>query len=187
MPPKPKITKEDIINAGFEIVRYEGVENLNVRAVATKLGCSTQPIMYHFKTADELKAAVYAVADSFHTEYIMNIGEDPLTDIGMNYIRFGAEESCLFRFLFQSDKFQNKDFTELTSSDELAPIFGIIAQEAEITAEQAKRLFEILFISAHGMASLLANNGMRHDEKHCEKMLTDVFSAAFEAIKKGEM
>ena len=49
MPPKTRITKEMIINAGFEIVRFDGVEALNARNIASKLSCSTQPVMYCFK------------------------------------------------------------------------------------------------------------------------------------------
>lgn len=55
MPPKVKITKEMIIDAAFEIARSEGAENINARTVSKKLGCSTQPVMYHFKTIEELK------------------------------------------------------------------------------------------------------------------------------------
>lgn len=49
MPPKVKITKEMIIDAAFEIARSEGAENINARTVSKKLGCSTQPVMYHLK------------------------------------------------------------------------------------------------------------------------------------------
>ena len=52
-----------------------GVENINARTVAKKLNCSTQPVMYHFETIEELKKATYAKADRFHTEYLMNIKE----------------------------------------------------------------------------------------------------------------
>ena len=55
MPPKVKITKEMIIDVAFEIARSEGAENINARTVSKKLGCSTQPVMYHFKTIEELK------------------------------------------------------------------------------------------------------------------------------------
>ena len=53
MPPKVKITKEMIIDAAFEIARSEGAENINARTISKKLGCSTQPVMYHFKTIEE--------------------------------------------------------------------------------------------------------------------------------------
>ena len=64
MPPKPKITKEMIVDAAFEIARKTGAENINARTVAERLECSTQPIMYHFATIEELKKAAYAKADT---------------------------------------------------------------------------------------------------------------------------
>ena len=62
MPPKVKITKEMIIDAAFEIARSEGAENINARTVSKKLGCSTQPVMYHLlmkMTMKYLKILVY--------------------------------------------------------------------------------------------------------------------------------
>ena len=106
MPPKAQITKEMIVEAGLELVRMCGAEALNVRRVAAELKCSTQPVMYHFSTVEELKDEIYSAADEFHTGYIMNVGEneDSMLAIGMRYIKFAAEEKHLFRFLFQSDK-----------------------------------------------------------------------------------
>ena len=48
MPPISKITKEMILDSGKEIIRAEGIEHLNVRKIALKLDCSTQPIMYQY-------------------------------------------------------------------------------------------------------------------------------------------
>ena len=73
MPPKPKITKNMVIDAAFEVAREAGGENINARTVAKKLNCSTQPVMYHFATIEELKQAVYAKSNWYHTEYLMNI------------------------------------------------------------------------------------------------------------------
>ena len=105
MPPKPKITKNMVIDAAFEVAREAGGENINARTVAKKLNCSTQPVMYHFATIEELKKAVYAQLDWYHTEYLMKIEEPQkgaMLGIGINYIRFAVEEPNLFRFLFQS-------------------------------------------------------------------------------------
>ena len=68
MPPKVKVTKDMVIDAAFEIAREAGAENINARTVAKKLNCSTQPVMYHFATIEELKKAAYAKADDYHTE-----------------------------------------------------------------------------------------------------------------------
>ena len=83
----------------------KGAENINARTVSERLNCSTQPVMYHFATIEELKRAVYEKADLYHSEYLMNIEnfqKCAILGIGINYIRFAIEESHLFRFLFQS-------------------------------------------------------------------------------------
>lgn len=73
MPPKAKITKEMIINAAFEVARADGAENVNARTVSKKLGCSTQPVMYHFAKIEDMKKAVYERADAFHTQYLLTV------------------------------------------------------------------------------------------------------------------
>ena len=57
MPARIKVTKEMIVDAAFAIARETGAENINARTVSEKLNCSTQPVMYHFATIEELKKA----------------------------------------------------------------------------------------------------------------------------------
>lgn len=124
MPAKVKVTKEMIIDAAFAIAREAGVENINARTVSERLHCSTQPVMYHFATMEELKRTVYAKADLYHSEYLMTMKKPPkgaALGIGMNYIRFAIEEPHLFRFLFQSDYFNGKTLLELIDAEELTP------------------------------------------------------------------
>ena len=108
MPAKAKVTKEMIVEAAFAVARETGGENINARTVSARLHCSTQPVMYHFATIGALKRTVYAKADRYHSEYLMNLqrpSQGGMLGIGLNYIRFAIEEPHLFRFLFQSDSF----------------------------------------------------------------------------------
>ena len=88
MPPKSRITRDMTVDAAAEIVRRDGAESVNARTVARELGCSTQPVMYHFATIEELKRAVYTQVDRLHTGYLMSfIGErDPL----LNWVAHGV-------------------------------------------------------------------------------------------------
>ncbi|MCR4780990.1 MAG: TetR/AcrR family transcriptional regulator [Ruminiclostridium sp.] len=189
MPPKARITREMVIEAGLNIVRKEGAEALNVRRVASELDCSTQPVMYHYKTVGELKADVYAAADGFHTNYLMNPDEstaDPRLSIGMRYIRFANEEKHLFRFLFQSGKFRNADLRDLIYSDELAPLIQAICGQTGLSGEQAREAFETLFVCVHGAASILANNEMEFDEAYYVRMLGNTFNGMVSVLKGEE-
>ena len=62
MPPKVKITKEEIIAAALELLRQKGLEAVNARAVAQMLGCSTQPIFSNYSSMADLQQDVLAAA-----------------------------------------------------------------------------------------------------------------------------
>ena len=186
MPPKARITKDMVIKAGLDIVRSEGEGALNVRRVAAALDCSTQSVMYHYKTVEELKADVYAAADEFHTGYIMTPeagAADPALSIGLRYIRFANEEKHLFRFLFQSGKFRNTDLRELIYSDETAPMIRAVCGQTGLTEDQAREAFETLFVCVHGAAGMLANNDMDFDEAYYMRMLRNIFFGIIGVLK----
>lgn len=184
MPPKAKMTRDMIIGAAFEIARSEGAENINARTVSEKLGCSTQPVMYHFKTIEELKKAVYTKADEFHSAYITEIHEQsPMKGIGLQYIRFGANEKNLFRFLFQTNEFSGKRVSDLTSAEEAEFIFEAISKARGLSVEQAKAIFKSLFLFAHGYASMFANNEMEYEEETILADLDLIFEGAVYALK----
>ena len=58
MPPKVKITKEDIVNAAVALVRQRGPQALNARELASRLRCSTQPIFSNFASMEQLRLSV---------------------------------------------------------------------------------------------------------------------------------
>lgn len=187
MPPKAKITKEMVIDAAFAVAQEAGGENINARTVAKKLGCSTQPVMYHFATIEELKRAVYAKLDRYHTEYLMNI-RDPqegvLLGIGLNYIRFAVEEPHLFRFLFQSGFAVENSLLEMVNAEGLEPIISAMQEAMNLCIEQTKEVFVTLALFAHGYASIIVNNSLEYDEKRIAEHLERVYTGAMLAVQE---
>ena len=178
MPPKVQITREMVLNAAFDVVRAEGHERLNARRIAERLGCSTQPVLYNFKTVDEIREAVYKLADEYHTKYILPEkadGPSPMLSLGLSYIRFGHEERHLFRFLFQTNSFGSLDVDALLRDERLSPVLSIVAEGLGCDLEKARELFLVFFAAVHGYASLLANNAMEYDEKQSVKMLETMY------------
>lgn len=189
MPAKAKVTKEMIIDAAFEIARKTGMENINARTVSEKLNCSTQPVMYHFATIEELKKAVYAKADCYHSEYLMNI-KDPqkgaMLGIGLNYIRFAIEEPHLFRFLFQSNFFTGTTLLEMIDAEELMPVISAMQGAVGGSIEQVKEIFLMVFLFAHGYASIIANNSLEYDEELIKLHIERAYSSAILAVREGQ-
>lgn len=180
MPPKAKITKDMILDAAMEIAREEGAENINARTVSKKLNCSTQPVMYHFATIEELKKAVYVKVDCYHTEYLMNMERQQkgvMLGIGLNYIRFAIEEPNLFRFLFQSGFAVENSLLEMIDSKELEPVISAMQYAIGMSLAQTKEVFLTISMFAHGYASIIANNSLEYDE--------ELVAAHFERAYRG--
>ena len=171
MPPKPKITKEMVINAAFEVAREAGGENINARTVAKKLNCSTHPVMYHFATIEELKKAVYAKLEWYHTEYLMNIQKPQkgvMLGIGLNYIRFAVENNLL----------------EMIDSEELVPVISAMQETIGMNIEQTKKVFLTISLFAHGYASIIANNSLEYDEELIKSHIEQAYRGAILAVQE---
>ena len=68
--PKQRITKEMVENAAFEIARSSGIEQVMVKTIAKKVGCSVQPIYSYCKNMEGLRKAVREKARAFIRQYV---------------------------------------------------------------------------------------------------------------------
>ena len=188
MPPNARVTEKMIIDAAIGVVRQSGYENINARTVSERLGCSTQPVMYHFSTIDNLKKAVYGHADRLHSEYLMNTppGQDPILWIGMNYIRFAVEEPQLFRFLFQSGYAKESSLLEMVNSEELFPVLAAMREGSGLSMEKTREVFITVALFAHGYASIIANNHLEFDEQLIAEHLERAWNGAVLAAEREE-
>lgn len=178
------ITRGVIVDAALGLVREQGHEGLSVRALASRLGCSTQPILYHFATMEEVREAVYQAADELHTTCLvtgLESSSDPLMCLGLNYVRFAHDEPRLFRFLFQTNAFGGQDMASMVAAPEVRQLVDMVAQAACMDELQARRVFLVMFVTAHGYASLLANNAVTYDEAQVACVLEAAYTGALQS------
>lgn len=178
MPPKAKVTREMILDAAFGIARESGIESVNARTIAGRIGCSTQPVLYSFATVDDIRRATYNRAEEYHTEFLEAAMHQDLSMLstGMAYIRFAAKEKYLFRLLFQSNHFSQQSLDDVVGDESASPLLGMLSAQYGIDREQAKEAFTARFLMVHGMASMLANNSMIYDEDAVVRLLKHQFS-----------
>ena len=65
MPAKKQIPRDKILAAAFELLREGGIEAVNVKALARRLNCSTQPIYLSFSRMEELRSALVSEAVTY--------------------------------------------------------------------------------------------------------------------------
>ena len=107
MPPKPKITKDMILNTVLKITQEMGFEAVNARSVASKLKCSTRPIFTCYENMEELKNDFLDFAFEYYNQYVTEHRKSenikPYLYLPLSYIKFGKEEMNLFKLLFIND------------------------------------------------------------------------------------
>jgi AcrR family transcriptional regulator len=97
MPPKPKFTREAVIEAGMMQLKDQGWEGLTPKAVAKRLGASTMPIFSHFATMQEFREAILDQAWEIQTEYATrSYTGDVFVDQGIGYVLFAKDHGRLF-------------------------------------------------------------------------------------------
>ena len=178
MPPKVKVTKEEIVHGAVDIVRKNGAQALNARTVAGALGCSTQPVFSNFATMDDLRFAVVERADALcqaYTEREIQSGKFPVYKAtGMAYIRFAKEEKELFKLLYMRDRSKETVRQELELSDQMQTI---IADTTGLAGMEI-RLFHLeMWAYVHGIATMFATGFVDLDWELVSKMITDASTA----------
>ena len=91
---KEMITKDIILETAFELARSEGIENVTARKLASKIGCSTQPIFRVYANMGELYEEVYQKAIDSFGDYYENFKSEvdtPFIHLGLAYINYAKE------------------------------------------------------------------------------------------------
>lgn len=163
MPAAKRVSRDQIIDAAVDVLRDGGFSAVNARSVAKKIGCSTQPIYFSFKSMDELKAALTERAIQMHTQRVRDSlrrheGNDSrYSSYGMGFVKFAAEEKQLFRWLY----LEGQQLGPYQSDILMQEIIGVIVDEFGYTEDVARRFHQDMIYFTYGLA-ILANTDHLH-------------------------
>ena len=175
MPPKIKITKNDIIVTALSIIRQNGTDALNARNVAAALHCSTQPVFSNFAGMDELRAAVVEAAFEEYLSFLKRETESgkypEYKSYGIAYIRFAKEEKELFKLLFMRDRTGE----DTSPSSDFEKSVQIIMKTTGLTRERATLMHLEIWTCVHGIGVMTATSFLSLEPELISDMLTDVY------------
>ena len=174
MPPRAKVTREQIVDGALSVVRKRGAGALTAKALSEELSCSTQPVFWQFESMEELKKEVYAAALAVFGAYLrrQDAARSAYLAIGMNYIRFPTEERELFRLLSMSVSGQREDGAARV---EMEYILGDMGESGAVSDENAQTVYRDMWLFSHGIAAMMATGTANFTEAEAEKMLSDVY------------
>lgn len=179
MPPTVRFTRDAVLHAACQLMRREGTEALNARAIAKELGGSTQPIFRLFTNMEDLhRELILYVARQFqaHAEADMAQSDSPYIQLCTTYLLYGRDEPELFKLLFMRDRVSEGQYSDQTNFD---LVFNIIKKEAPLDDETALRFFERTWLFIHGLAVCIATKYIPcQDERYLISMVKEAYNAA---------
>jgi AcrR family transcriptional regulator len=185
MAPKSKFTKDQIIDAAFEIARTEGMDRITIRKVAERLGSSIAPIYVNFKEVNELIQEVIKKTFAISQQLLMeqNTGH-PFHDIGVASLRFAKEYSVLFRDLVMKKNDHMNDH-----DNEMGILVELMKKDPDLQGLTDDELMTILLkmkIFQTGLSVMVAN-GLLPDDFDEDKMIHILNSTAMDIIGAAQM
>ena len=175
MPPKVKISKEDIIQTTLRLVQQNGADAINARSIAAALVCSTQPIFSNFTSMEDLHQSVLFAAYGLYSDFLQKEVASgkypPYKAFGLAYIRFAKEETQLFKLLFMCDR---KSEALIPTTDFQQSVEMIMAS-CSVSKEVAQMMHLEMWTCVHGIATMIATSFFCPEWELISHMLTDVY------------
>lgn len=179
MPPKAKFTREEIIEAALKIARTQGIEAVTARELGKSLGSSARPIFTVFQSMDEVLEEVQKGAREIYRQYVeQGLSQTPaFRGVGLSYIRFAIEEEKLFRLLFMSEQKPVDSIEQVLMliDESYDAILRSVEEPYHLKREDAKRIYQHLWIYSHGIATLCATGMYAFTQEEIEKQLAEIF------------
>ncbi len=188
MPRTVSISKKAIIDASIELIRENGYEALNARALAKRIGCSTQPIFSNFKSMDDLLEntlkATLDIYNAFVADSIKSGEHEPVYKAhGRAYIRFAVEEKNLFRLLFMRDRTNDPNPIEESTFYDVLPL---IMKGTGLDREKAGLFHFAMWSVVHGIGVMAATSYYKLDIQLVSDTLTNVYQGLLYRFKNKE-
>ena len=191
MPPQPKFTSEEIVEAAIGIVRESGIEALTARELGSRLGTSARPIFTAFKGMDELKAEVKKEVFRRFEASVENFKNytPAFKKMGMMMISYAINEPMLYRLLFMQESEKNSDFKKALAQNGplIDECLDVIQHDYGISEQHARIMMDQLWIYSFGIGSLCAMKVCTFTEDEIATMLGRSFMGKMLLIKSDKM
>lgn len=179
---KTQTSKEVILQAALKMLIRDGYSAINIKTLSKEIGCSTQPLVWHFENMEGLRKALAEYALNYANEKMRpctHNGVEAFAGIGMAYINLAFDEPNLFKYLYMSgeSELQAGGFDVLVNADENAAIVGEIADYLKIPKENVSRFFQNTMIYTHGLASFIASGIITSSKEEIAVMVKQTANA----------
>ena len=185
---KVTITKEIILQNALEMLIEEGYSSISIHTLAKRIGCSTQPIAWHFDNMEGLRKALYVYALEYaenKTGPIVKKNGYAFRKMGEAYIDTAIKEPNLFKFLYLGEGPVSKPFnlSDLPTGKADAEMIKNISEEMGLTEDACAVVVQDTIFYTHGIASMIATGVLTITLEQAMDMIISASKSFFDKEK----
>ncbi len=190
MPPKKKFTKEEIIQAAYEMARENGIESVVARELGKKLGVSSSPIFTAFKSMEEVQQEVRKLALQEFESYVSDaLNYTPAFKyVGMKMIEFAMREPKLFQLVYMREPAEGQNYEKMVESlgDTVEVCIQIMQRDYSLNRKESELLFRQNWLHTFSICALAANKVCFFTMEEISEILSVGFQGTLMLIKSGK-
>ncbi|MGN0658262.1 MAG: TetR/AcrR family transcriptional regulator [Emergencia sp.] len=183
--PKQRINKKMVVDAAFNIAREQGADQVLVRNLADRLGCSVQPIYSYCASIEGVHDDLIHKTGEFITRY-METHVDPddfLRSTAFAYVKLAQEEPHLFRLFFLRRRPDLSSFSQLYTGGIPSEITERTAALLGISSCQAEKLQLHMIIYIMGISSIMATSACSIPAADICRQIQQAYDSFLEQIR----
>ena len=188
---KTQISKDVILEAAFNMMLRDGYATINITRLAKEIGCSTQPIAWHFGNMETLRAELLTYSLEFLKDRFA-VDEDSvsgaLDGIAYRYAELAFDYPNLYKYLYMSEQDGEKmaGMAQSLRAENKDKVIHTLEKEYGISPESAERYLLNLQLYVHGIASFAVTKGSPLKKEQAMEMIHNSREAFLEQAKGGK-
>ena len=185
---KVTISRDMILEAALKILIRDGYAAVNIKTIASEIGCSTQPVVWHFENMDGLRQALSEYAGEYAAKKTFLDSRNMVESfefMGRAYVKMALKEPNLFKYLYLGESPMGRpyDLKGIARDKKNKEMISKIAEQTGLNEEQVIRFVRNTLIYSHGVATMVATGVFKGTEKEMMAMINDAADAFI--LKEG--
>lgn len=173
---KTQISKDVILQAALKMLIRDGYSAINIKTLSKEIGCSTQPLVWHFENMEGLRKDLSEYALNYANEKMCpsaQSGIEAFEQVGEAFIHIAVAEPNLFRFLYLEGYSGSPagNFDAIVADEDNVELIKRISGSMDISVDSAERYLQNTITYTYGIAALSATGIIKASETEIMKLV----------------
>ncbi|MDO4615801.1 MAG: hypothetical protein Q4B15_09265 [Lachnospiraceae bacterium] len=190
---KVQVTKEQMLEAGLQIIIRDGYSQVSIKSVAAELSCSTSPIAWSFGSIQNFREELRRYAVEYMQKKMQGSGSDTLKNhrnTGEIYIDMAIDEPNLIFFLREDESYLRSagGIGFIFDKEKNAAIIDHLSSEMGISGEDAVSFIQAVTSYTEGIVSMILSGVIPPDKESAHRMAREggaAFAMYYQMKGKG--